>query len=163
MADASFSAEEVQELRKLLEVEKIRKVKLLYSHLMDARDFDALAEIFAEDAVCEFGPYGSWHGREEIRRNYHAVPDLKTSPPFAGFHITTNQWIELTGPTTAISRAYLTDTVHAPDPRTLPVIWYGSYDEDYEKINGEWKIKRCQLQFLWPQRIVSDDFPRSMT
>jgi ketosteroid isomerase-like protein len=156
MADA-FSAEEIRELRQLLEIEKIRKVKLLYSQLMDCRDIDALAEIFAEDAVCEFGPYGTWHGRQQIRENYHGV--FKDDIPYGGFHATTNQWVELTGPDTAVSRTYLIDVIHEADPRTNPVIWYGLYDEDYRKIDGDWKIQRCALQFLWPKRLVSENWP----
>ncbi len=157
MADTSLSAEEIRELRALLDVEKIRKVKLLYSQLMDSRDIDALAEIFTEDAVCEFGPYGTWHGREEIRRNYHEV--FKEGVPYGGMHVTTNQWVELTGPTTAVSRTYLIDVVHEPDPRTNPVIWYGLYDERYEKQGSDWRIKHCSLQFLWPKRLVSEGWP----
>ena len=152
-----LTADEIRELRELLDIEKIRKVKMLYSQLMDSRDVDALAEIFSEDAVCEFGPYGVWHGREEIRANYREV--FKDAIPYDGIHATTNQWVELTGPTSAVSRTYLIDVVHEPDPRTNPVIWYGLYDEDYEKANGQWKIKRCSLQFLWPKRMVSEGWP----
>ena len=73
MSDA-FTPDEIEELRTLLEVEKIKKTKLLYSQLMDSRDIDGLAEIFADDAVCEFGPeYGVWKGKEEIRTNYKGV------------------------------------------------------------------------------------------
>ncbi|MBT6586446.1 MAG: SnoaL-like domain-containing protein, partial [Gammaproteobacteria bacterium] len=54
-----FNEEEIRELRELLEKEKIRKLKQLYSHLMDSGQIDALADIFTEDAICEFGPeYG---------------------------------------------------------------------------------------------------------
>ena len=157
MSDAAFTPQEVQELRSLLEVEKIKKVKNLYSQLMDSRDVDGLAAIFAEDATCEFGPYGVWNGRTEIHTNYKEV--FKEGDPYGGFHVTTNQWVELTGPTTAVSRTYLVDTVHEPDPRTNPIIWLGLYDEDYEKIDGQWFIKRCALQFLWPQRMISDGWP----
>ena len=38
----ALAAEEIVELRKLLEIEKIRKVKNFYSQLMDMRDIDAL-------------------------------------------------------------------------------------------------------------------------
>lgn len=155
--DQSFSPEEVKKLRQLLEIEEIKKVKLLYSQLMDLRDVDGLAEIFAEDAVCEFGPYGSWHGKKEIHEKYREVFD--GGVPYGGFHSTTNQWVEMTGPTSAVSRTYLHDIVHEPDPRTNPFIWFGIYDEDYEKINGEWKIKRCTLQFLWPQRLITGEWP----
>ena len=150
MSDA-FTPDEIEELRTLLEVEKIKKTKLLYSQLMDSRDIDGLAEIFADDAVCEFGPeYGVWKGKEEIRTNYKGVFNAEREGAdavlYGGFHVTTNQWVELTGPDTAVSRTYLIDTVHEPDPRTNPIIWLGLYDEDYVKVNGDWKIKRSTLQ-----------------
>lgn len=157
MSETALTADEIRELRELLDIEKIRKVKLLYSQLMDSRDIDGLAELFAEDAVCEFGPYGTWHGRDQIHTNYREV--FKEGIPYGGIHVTTNQWVELTGPTTAVSRTYLIDVVHEPDPRTNPVIWYGLYDESFEKIDGQWKIKRCSLQFLWPKRLISDGWP----
>jgi hypothetical protein len=156
---APFDGEEIQELRRLLELERIRKVRLLYSQLMDSGDIDGLAEIFAEDAVCEFGPYGTWQGRAQIRANYHDV--FREAVPYGGLHATTNQWVELTGADTAVSRTYLIDVVHEPDPRTNPVIWYGLYDEDYVKRQGVWLISRCSLQFLWPKRLLTDGFPPS--
>lgn len=157
MDELNLDADEIRQLRQLLDIEKIRKVKLLYSQLMDSRDIEGLAQIFAEDAICEFGPYGTWHGREEIRKNYGEV--FKEGSPYSGFHATTNQWVELTGAATAVSRTYLIDVIHEPDPRTNPVIWYGLYDEDYAKIGGEWKITRCSLQFLWPKRMVTEGWP----
>jgi ketosteroid isomerase-like protein len=159
--DASLTADEVAELRKLLEIEKIRKLRQLYSQLMDGQEIDALAQIMAEDAVCEFGPYGTWHGRKQIHENWKAT--FSEAIPYGALHFTTNLWIELTGPTTAISRSYLHDVSNAPDPRANPVVWLGIYDEDYEKIDGAWLIKVCRLQFLWPRRITGEDFPRRMT
>lgn len=157
MDDAAFTAQERRELRQLLEVEKIRKVKMLYSQLMDSLDIDGLADLFAEEAICEFGPYGTWHGREQIRSNYKDV--FKNNVPYGGIHVTTNQWVELTSDTTAESRTYLIDVVHEPDPRTNPVIWYGLYDESFVKTDGQWFISRCSLQFLWPKRMVTEGWP----
>lgn len=161
MSQDSFTAEEMAELRKLLEVEKIRKVKNMYSQLMDARDIDGLTEILTEDAICEYGPYGTWNGKAEIHAGWKQV--FEGSIPYGGFHATTNMWIEMTGPDTAISRSYLHDISNEPDPRTDPVVWYGIYDEDYRKVDGQWKVCFCRLQFLWPKRLVADDFPRPMT
>jgi hypothetical protein len=158
--DASFTADEVAELRKLLEIEKIRKLRQLYSQLMDGCEIDALAQIMAEDAICEFGPYGSWYGRAEIHANWKTW--FKDAIPYNALHFTSNLWIELTGPTSAISRSYLHDVSNQPDPRTSPVVWLGIYDEDYEKADGRWLIKVCRLQFLWPKRITGEDFPRHM-
>ena len=161
MSTETFSAEEMAELRKLLDIEKIRKVKQMYSHLMDSRDIDALAEILTEDAICEFGPYGTWTGKAEIHAGWKAV--FKDAIPYGGFHATTNMWIELTGPDTAIGRTYLHDISNEPDPRSDPVVWYGIYDENFTRVDGQWKLSFCRLQFLWPKRIVADDFPRLMT
>ena len=149
-----LTPEEARALRELLDIEKIRKLKLLYSQLMDSRDIDALVEILSEDAVCEFGPYGTWRGKTEIHEGWKAV--FTDREPYSGFHVTTNQWVELTGPDSAVSRAYLIDTVHAPDPRSFPVIWFGLYDEKYARIDGDWKMTECTLQYLWPQRMLTD-------
>ena len=51
----------------LQEVEAIRKLRALYAHRLDGHDWDGLAELFAEDAVCEFTGgvgYSDWIGRE---------------------------------------------------------------------------------------------------
>lgn len=160
MSETPFTPEEIADLRRLLEIEKIRKVKLFYSQLMDMRDIEALIEICTDDCVCEYGPYGVWRGRQEILDGWRAV--FKDGIPYGGFHATTNQWIELTSPTTAVSRCYLHDIINEPDPRTNPVTWYGIYDEDYVKIDGVWKMSFCRLEFLWPKRQVSAEFPRPM-
>ena len=48
-----------------------------------------------------------------------------------------------------------------PDPRANPVVWYGIYDEDYEKVGGEWKIKHPGLQPLFNQaRNLLSEFGR---
>lgn len=150
---SDLNADEIQELRNLLEIEKIRKVKQLYSHLMDSGQIDALADLFTEDAICEFGPeYGNWESRETIRTNYHGVFDGQVK--FQAMHHCTNHYVDLTGPDTATGRSYLIDVVTNAAPEEQPIVWFGVYDEDYQKINGQWLIKRCTLQFLWPQRMT---------
>src|SRR4051812_32125023 len=114
MADnTSFTADEVAELRKLLEIEKVRKVVTLYSHYMDGRKWKELSELYTEDAVGAWGPYGTWNGRAAI---YKALVDAHQGRvPYDGFHITTNAWVDLTGADTAVSRTYLTDMWPAED------------------------------------------------
>ena len=43
-----FSSEEIKKLRELLEIEAIRKVRLLYSQLLDSGEIDALVALFTE-------------------------------------------------------------------------------------------------------------------
>ena len=154
---SDFTSDEVQELRNLLEIEKIRKVKQLYSHLMDSGQIDALAEIFTEDAVCEFGPeYGNWEGRETIRTNYHGV--FEGQNRFEAMHNITNHYVDLTGPDSATGRSYLIDVMTTTKPEDQPIVWFGVYDEEYQKIDGKWLIKKCTLQFLWPTRMTMPSF-----
>jgi hypothetical protein len=169
--DAAFTPEEIAALRKLLEVEKIRKVKTLYSQLMDARDWQVLSLIFAEDVVAELGAYGNLVGRAAVTAAISGEgPDeegvlpslMRGRAPYDGLHNTTNMWIELTGPDRAIARTYLHDVLFESHPRINPVFMFGIYDEDYVKRDGAWQIARFRVQFLWPERAVADDFPRRM-
>ncbi|MCC6382038.1 MAG: nuclear transport factor 2 family protein [Dehalococcoidia bacterium] len=136
----------------LLEIEAVRKLRVLYSHYFDIRDVNSLAGLFAEDAVCEFGESygGDWVGRDAIRKGYanYATAD---APPFSFMHAVTNAWVELTGPDTARGRAYLLDLNLAPGVEQ-PLLLVGVYDDLYRKIDGRWYITRTRIDFLWPRR-----------
>ena len=157
----SFTEEEVAELRTLLEVEKIRKVINLYSQLMDARDIDAMAQVYTEDAIGIWGPYGTAHGRAEIHHMLSAsYPGRR---PYDGLHCTTNPWIELTGPATALSRTYLIDVFPGAENAANPVVLYATYENDYRKVDGAWKIARSEIAFIWPERLVPETYPRTLS
>lgn len=171
MATIELSDEEVAALRRLIEIEKIRQVANLYSQLMDGREWDRMAGLYTEDALCEWGPYGTWHGRAAVHRAL--VDGHPGRLPFDGLHITTNLQVELTGPDTAVSRNYLTDfwqrregeadgPISHPGWPANPVILYAIYDNDYRKEADEWRIARSQIQFLWPKRDVREGFPRRL-
>ena len=151
-----FTADEIKRLRELLEIDAIRKTRFLYSQLIDTGRTDELANLFTKDAVCDFGPYGRWEGRDTIGANYR---EIDPGSPFATMHSTTNHWVELTGLDTAVGRSYLIDVVADKKPEENPIVWLGIYDEDYTKIDGHWLISRCRLQFMWPERHLTDGFP----
>ena len=58
----------------LLQIESIKKLRTLYSHYFDGQFPDKMAELFTEDAVCEFGPDygGDWVGKAQIRANFES-------------------------------------------------------------------------------------------
>lgn len=144
----------------LLEIERIRKLRVLYSYYLDAGELDALGDLFSEDAVCEFGPFGVWTGRSTITGNYKKVmAPMVAKGPFHSLHINTNHWVELTGPQTAVGRLYLIDLALDRAPEANPMLWLGAYDEAYVKVTGIWKIQRTSLHFMWPQRHVMEGFP----
>lgn len=149
---------EIDRLRLLLVEDDIRKVKILYSQLMDAGRIDELAQLFTEDAVCVFGKFGEWHGRAQIRENFGAVDrDHHGGVPFHAMHATTDHWVEVTGPDTAHGRSYLLDLITERAADEQPLVILGTYDETYRKVNGQWLIERCVLQFLWPNNDVTGD------
>ena len=65
-----LSSEEIKKLRNLIDTEEIKKLRLKYSYHMDARELDELMNVFADGAVCGYGPYGDWEGKETIYNNY---------------------------------------------------------------------------------------------
>lgn len=158
--EATLTPEEIGELRKLLEIERIRKVRVLYTHLIDGREIDGLADLLTPDAVFDVAQFGIWHGRAEIVARMREI--FKGRLPFTGLHFNSNMWIELTGPATATGRSYLESVHNDAGPRTNPVAAYGLYEEDYVKLDGIWKISFSRLAFLWPQRVVNDEFPRRL-
>ena len=126
---------------------------------MDTGRIDELGALFTEDAVCQFGTFGTWEGRETIRENFAQVDrDLHHGVPFHAVHSNSDHWIDFTGPDTAIGRGYLIDMVTEKAPDEIPIVVIGVYDEEYRKVEGAWKIARCTLQFLWPDKQVSSNF-----
>jgi hypothetical protein len=150
------------DLELLVETEKIKKLRVLYSHYFDSNDLDKLADLFTDDCICEFGPHGTWTGKQQLRSNYEAVSKdldkLKTgSYPY--LHVTTNHWVELTGPDTAEGRCYLIDWVTQFTANLGPLQLLGIFDDEYKKVNGAWKIHRTRIDFLWPDRHVVGGTP----
>ncbi|MFM7119741.1 MAG: nuclear transport factor 2 family protein [Gammaproteobacteria bacterium] len=163
MSTEPLTTDELRRLRELLDIEAIRKLGVLYSQYLDCDYLEALAELFTEDAVCEFGPYGQWVGRKTIYDNYVAVERTSGpnpgSKPFQAMHANANHWVELTGPDTAVGRRYLLDLLTDRPADQHPFIWLAVYDEAYRKIAGEWKITRSTVQFLWPEKHLTGAFP----
>jgi hypothetical protein len=143
----------------LLAREEIKALRSAYSAHFDAHEVDALAALFTEDAVCEFGPYGEWHGRDTIRANYAQVIGA-IAAPFDTLHVATNPHLRITSPTTAIGRWYLIDLVARQQPGIFesrgghdhPLIYLGMYEDDYRKVDGRWLIAHVRLHFLWPEK-----------
>lgn len=136
----------------LVEIEAIKNLRHLYSHYFDGKLLDELVGLFSEDAVCEFGPAfgGDWVGREQIRENFARWAE-REGEPYGVLHAVTNPWIRLLDAETAHGRWYLLDlntSEGAPNPLQL----FGIYDDVYKKCDGQWRIHRTRIDFLWPRR-----------
>lgn len=131
--------------QELSDTEEIRRVKHLYSWCYDGADVAGLVDLFTDDAVCDFGPYGTWRGKEAIREGYRYNIE-REGPPFSTIHAMANQVITLNGDT-AHSRCFLLDILVKGEGNPLTLL--GIYDEDYRREDGRWRISRSRIDFLW--------------
>ena len=143
---------EVMSIEELLELESIKQLRIMYTHYFDGKDLEGLVDLFADDAVCEFGPDygGDWVGKAQIRENFSAYL-TQNNIPFSVLHGVTNPWVRLIDATTANGRWYLHDLFTA-EGNENPLGLYGVYDDLYKKVAGRWLIYRTRIDFLWPKR-----------
>lgn len=150
-----FSKEEIKEIKQLLEIERIRSLRMKYNALIDSRSLTALVELFTEDGICEFGPYGSWKGRAEIYQNYKEIFEDSWMGKFSSLHYNTNHMVDLIDENNARGTCYLLDVDARKGPDENPFLWCAFYDEAYVKIRREWKISKSTINFIWPERIFN--------
>ena len=130
----------VARIQRLEDIEAIKQLKARYCSLCDdGYDADGLAELFTEDAVWDGGALGVAEGREKIRRFFQNTPKVM---PFA-VHMVMNPSIEVDGDS-ARGRWYLFQT--ATFKPADSAIWGSArYDEEYVRIDGEWKFRSLHL------------------
>ncbi len=138
----------------LIDIEAIKNVRIMYAQYFDGQEMDKLADLFTEDAICEFDAAhgGDWVGRETIRKNFQGYANGR---PFTFLHAVTNPMVQLTGSDTAHARWYLLD-LNVAEGAENPLSLFGIYDDLYRKIDGRWKIERTRIDFLWPSRHVRE-------
>lgn len=130
---------------------KILDLQGRYTMAMDYLDADGYAAVFAEDAILDWAG-GQVIGRDAIRefmasgtydltKNAPAAqtPDGKNWPSTVR-HLITNQVINIDGDT-AHGLAYWIQFTNNADRRTIEWLLFGSWDDKFVKIDGEWYFK----------------------
>ncbi len=125
------------------EIEEIKKLKAKYFRLMDKKQWDEWADLFAEDVTAVYeGPHPDIHynGKEEM---------VKITSETLANAVTVHHGhmpeIELTSETTANGIWAMFDYVVMPG---ITLKGYGHYEEEYIKIDGKWRIKNLRLTRL---------------
>ena len=142
---------------RLEDLEDIRQVRIDYTYFWDAGDAEGTASVFTDDAVIETHyqgkPFaaGGAEGKEAIRAYYaRHMKSGQGDDRGKALHIVSNPQIRLTGPDTATGTWILTDiAIGQASPEKPPQILYGTYNDDYRKVDGIWKIQRMNLQVLY--------------
>jgi ketosteroid isomerase-like protein len=133
-------AELERRVRVLEDIEAIKRLKHRYADACDrGYDADALAELFAEDAVWDGGLFGRYEGREAIRAFFRGVP---SDIAFA-MHYMMNPIIDVDGDR-ATGTWYLFQTSTFAQGNT-PVWGAARYDEEYVREPDGWKFRHLKL------------------
>jgi ketosteroid isomerase-like protein len=135
-----------QELRRLQDVEAIRRLLIEYGRTLDRRDFAAYSSLFAVDGEwVGIGTIGGARGPAAIKAFMEkniGVELVRCN------HLMTNMLIDVDGDSaTAWSRWTLIDAAANDTPA---LIYSGHYDDLLTRQHGEWKFRR---------RLASVDIP----
>jgi ketosteroid isomerase-like protein len=131
----------------LEDIEAIRRLKGKYGYFADTKNSAEFMKLVADDAVWEFGKWGRYEGKEEIRKFTEDVTLKNYSFMLHNFHEVS---IEVEGDNATGIWYFLVPATSVKEERAE---WLGGiYDETYVKVNGEWKFKRVATEF----KIVAD-------
>lgn len=132
----------------LEDMERIKRLKRKYCYFADdgiagnADSWDAFMSHWADECWADFGPFGVHQGKKAVADFYKTVV-----PDFLSYsaHMVTNPIIEVIG-STATGKWYV--DVPCTIRATNQAAWLqAKYDEEYVKIDGEWKWKSITATF----------------
>ena len=135
---------EMSELEKritrLEDIEAIKQLKARYCHICDdTHNPETIASVFAEDGIWESDDFGKAQGHRDIRALFCSFRELFT---FSQHNIS--------NPVIQVKDTHATGIWYIMGPWTIAEnnkeIWMAArYDDDYVKINGEWKYQHLRV------------------
>jgi len=137
-----------ERITRLEDIEAIRALQAKYQRCLDTRDFDGIAECFADDVVSSYGNGSmSYNGKDAVLEFLCSVMTLN----MPSTHLIHGGEIDVRDNTSASAKWYLEDfLLHQKYKMKL----HGAaiYDVDYVKTDGRWLIKsigykRCYEYF----------------
>ena len=142
--------------KRLEEIQAIKRLKYKYFRTLDYKQWDEMAECFAEDATT------SYHDGEYQQKGIYAIMKFLqrglAQYHFFGFHQGHNPEIEITSNTTATGiwalHNYMIDT---KENRGLLIGAF--YYDEYVKANGEWKMKSTGYERIFEESWDRGDTP----
>jgi hypothetical protein len=129
----------------LFDIESIKQLKARYCRYLDAKDWPAWRELFADDFVSEVAATGrrAIVGADEFVSYARSTLGRRSQPTVHQVH---SPEISLTSPTSARGVWALSDVVRLFPALTLR--GYGHYHETYEKQDAQWRLKSSHLTRL---------------
>lgn len=127
-------------LRAMEDIEEIKHLKARYcAYCDDNYSIEGLASLFTEDAIWDGGMLGRAEGVQQIKDFF---VNAQKRLPFA-VHMVLNPVIEVNGDTGKGTWYLLQACTYSEGNRA---VWgSGRYDEEYVKVDGQWKFKNLNL------------------
>jgi uncharacterized protein (TIGR02246 family) len=125
------------------DVEAIKQLKARYCRTMDTKDWAAMRQVFTDDVEMDTTASGGGvvNGADAFMSFLlDAIGDVIT------VHHCHLPEIQVSSPTSASAVWAMEDMLRWPDGTELH--GYGHYHEAYEKVDGDWRIKRSELTRL---------------
>lgn len=128
-------------IARLEDREAIRELRARYCYRIDARAYDDFADLFTDDAQLDFGPVGTFEGRDEVRE--FAADVVGAEHPFLA-HMVHNPIIHVDGDE-ATGRWYFEVPCTFSDGNAGWI--QGTYHDEYRREDGEWLIAAIAADF----------------
>ncbi|WP_265112108.1 nuclear transport factor 2 family protein [Halosolutus halophilus] len=113
-----------------------------YMLRMDKHDVDGVLELMTDDCVLDYGDFGRYDGKDELRGFLEGYVEGETGI-LDSFHLAINPWITVDGDT-ATGRWHFLDLGHVED---MGAAWLaGFYTIDFTKEGNEWLINKLTYE-----------------
>jgi hypothetical protein len=137
-----------ERIGRLEDIEAIKNLKHLYAHYCDkGYDADRFVTLFVEDSSWESNAFGVYHGRDEIHAfiagiggeilwalHYMVNPVIDVAEDG---QTATGKWVLLEPATMTAAEGEVQDAV----------IITATYEDEFVKVDGEWRFKRVSAHF----------------
>ena len=138
-------AELAQRLQALEDIEAIKQLKARWWFACDKRDIDAMRACFDEsNFLIDFGFIGQFTDMDAFIEVFES---LACHPTHYDSHHGMAPEIKLTGPDTAIGRWRIAFQL-LETSRGLVQFMSSYYDDEYVRVNGEWKMRVSKSTLL---------------
>lgn len=131
---------------KLMAMEEIKQLKARYFRCVDAKDWEGYRDVFASDVQFDISddmPDGVFTGADKaVEAAQRGLADC------VSVHHGHCPEIEVTSDTTATGIWAMEDMLRWSESSEFPnrtLHGYGHYFEEYEKLDGQWRIRKMKL------------------
>jgi uncharacterized protein (TIGR02246 family) len=126
-----------ERLQRVEDLQEINQILIDYGELLDLRDLDAFAQLFAEDAELLMSSGRSATGRQAIR---DMLADVIAASLRPAMHIETNPRIQLAGDRATATTMF--GVAFTQEDGLARVTMLGHHHDDLVRTREGWKIQR---------------------